>query len=145
MVRRRLAPATGPIVLDAGAVLAYVTGDAAVRDWCSAAAAANQRIVFPTVVYARVERGWSRRHAATQLLDQLLWICDIWPLSLEIARQAGWLMRDSGTTDVVDAVVVVEAVALQRATILTSDRGDIVQLLSFTADQQRRGVRVVGV
>lgn len=62
-----------------------------------------------------------------------------------IARQAGWLLRDSQTTDVVDAVVVAEAVARETITLLTSDRGDIDFLLSFTANRQRRGVRVVRV
>ena len=145
MVSRRLAPATGPIVLDTGAVLAYIAGDVIVRDLCRAAALANQQVVFPTVVYAQVERGWSRRHTATHLLVYLLTICDTVPLSIEIARQAGWLLRDSQTTDVVDAVVVAEAVARGSATIVTSDRGDIDYLLGFTANRSRRGVRVVGV
>jgi len=64
---------------------------------------------------------------------------------MELARQAGWLMRDSQTTDVVDAVVVAEALAREQATILTSDQSDIWHLLGFTANRQRRGVRVVGV
>jgi len=54
-------------------------------------------------------------------------------------------LRDSQTTDVVDAVVVAEVVARGSATIVTSDRGDIDSLLGFTANRPRRGVRVVGV
>ncbi len=145
MVRRRLAPAAGPIVLDTGAVLAYVAGDVIARDLCRAAVLANQRVISPTFVYAQVERGWNRRNTATHLLAHLLKICDMRSLSMEIARQAGWLLRGSQTTDVVDAVVVAEAVAREGATILTSDRGDIDYLLGFTANQPRRGVRVVGV
>jgi hypothetical protein len=70
---------------------------------------------------------------------------EITTLSLEVARHAGWLLRDSGTTDVVDAVVVVEALQRDGSVILTSDRGDMSLLLGFTANRQRRGVRVVGV
>src|SRR3712207_2505042 len=102
MVSRRLAPASGPIVLDAGAVLAYIAGDRIARELCHAAALAHYQVVLPTVVYAQVERGWSRHHPATHLLNNLLRICDAVPLSMEIARQAGWLMRDAQTTDVVD-------------------------------------------
>jgi hypothetical protein len=102
-------------------------------------------VILPTVVYAQVERGWSRHHPATHLLNNLLGICDAMPLSMAVARQAGWLMSDSQTTDVVDAVVVAEALAREQATIFTSDQSDIWHLLGFTANRQRRGVRVVGV
>ena len=97
------------------------------------------------MVYAQVERGSGRYQLATHYLNELLALATGIPLSLGIARQTGWLLRDSGTTDVVDAVVVVEALARGNVTILTSDRGDIDHLLGFTANRQRRGVRVVGV
>ena len=47
----------------------------------------------------------------------------------DTARRAGELRSRSGVTDVVDAIVVAEAVALFPALILTSDPDDIGRLL----------------
>jgi PIN domain len=145
MLGRRVAPPAVPIILDTGGVLAYLAGKRDVRELCLEAFHARLPLILPTVVYAQVERGWSRRNPLTQQLPNLLHMSEITTLSLEVARQAGWLLRDSGTTDVVDAVVVVEALQRDGSVILTSDRGDMSLLLGFTANRQRRGVRVVGV
>jgi predicted nucleic acid-binding protein len=140
----RLLVSAAPLVLDSGAVIAYLARNVAVRTRCLALVEAGYPVLLPTVVYAQVERG-GHTPLTTRYLNELLSLATPIPLSMVIARQAGWLLRDSGTTDVVDAVVVAEAIAQEIATILTSDRGDINYLLGFTANQQRRGVRVVGV
>jgi hypothetical protein len=145
MLGRGVAPPAAPVILDAGGVLAYLAGRRDVRGYCLQAYHARLPIVFPTVVYAQIERGWSRRNPLTQQLTNLLNMSEAATLSLGVARQAGWLLRDSGTTDVVDAVVVIEALQRDGSVILTSDQGDLNLLLGFTENRQRRGVRVVGV
>lgn len=141
----RVASPAAPVVLDTGGVLAFIAGQRAVRAICLGAHVAGLPIVFPTVVYAQVERGGSPRNPLTQQLTNLLRISEATTRALAVAQQAGWLLRDSGTTDVVDAVVVIEVLQREGTIILTSDRGDISYLLSFTSNQQRRGVRIIGV
>lgn len=145
MSGRRPIAASAPIVLDAGGALAFAARDLLVRSRCLAAVAADYPVWLPTVVYAQVERGGDQFRLTSRSFNELLALATPLPLTMATARQAGWLLRDSQTTDVVDAVVVAEAVALASATIPTSDRGDIDHLLSFTANRRRRGVRVVGV
>jgi len=145
MSSRRLIVIAAPILLDTGAVLAYMSRNTEVRTRCLAAVKADYPVLLPTVVYAQAERGSGRNQLATHYFNELLSLATPVQLSMEIARQAGWLMRDSQTTDVVDAIVVAEAVAQETVTLLTSDRDDIDYLLGFTANRQRRGVRVVGV
>jgi hypothetical protein len=77
-------------------------------------------------------------------MEMLLGLCEVAPLSLEVARQVGWLLGDSETNDVVDAVVVVEALNRDGSVIITSDIGDIQRLLSFGPNRTRRNVRVLG-
>jgi hypothetical protein len=66
--------------------------------------------------HARIER-------VVSAVDMLL---DTTP---DRARQAGVLRSRSGVLDVVDAIVVAEAVASLPALIMTSDPGDISRLL----------------
>jgi hypothetical protein len=145
MSSRRLTVVSAPKLLDTGAVLAYMARNIMVRTRCLAAVEANYPVLLPTVVYAQVERGGGRNQLTTHYFNELLSVATPLPLSMEIAQQTGWLLRDSQTTDVIDAVVVVEAVVREVVTLLTSDQGDIDYLLGFTANRQRRGARVVGV
>lgn len=133
----------GEIILDTGGVFAYLGRERTIRDLCENTLAAGYSVVLPTVVYAQVERGGRQRPFRQQLLSNLLGFCTVAPLTLEIAQQAGWLLGDSATTDVVDAVVVVEALNRDGALILTSDRGDIQYLLTFGSNRLRRRVRVI--
>jgi hypothetical protein len=94
-------------------------------------------------VYAQVERGETRRSARQQRLNTLLNLCEQRPLSMNIAYQAGVLLGLAGTSDVVDAVVVVEALRLRNGIILTSDSGDIQHLLQASSNYQRRGIRII--
>src|SRR5215217_7054871 len=144
MSARRRIPGNGPLVLDSGAVLAFVSGDRDLRQACQDAVRVDFPIVLPTAVYAQVERGGRRAHAARQSMEMLLGLCEVAPLSLEVARQVGWLLGDSETNDVVDAVVVVEALNRDGSVIITSDIGDIQHLLSFGPNRTRRNVRVLG-
>lgn len=112
---------SGPIVFDTGGVLAYLRSEATVRQFCNTVLQAGFPLILPTVVYAQAERGADQRRNAPHYLADLLTKCEVATLSLETARHAGWLLRDSATTDVVDAVVVAEAIARPNAGILTSD------------------------
>ena len=60
MSSRPLLIIDAPVLLDAGAVLAYMARNTEVRTRCLAAAAANVAVLLPTVVYAQVERGGGR-------------------------------------------------------------------------------------
>ncbi len=51
------------------------------------------------------------------------------PTTPELARRAGELRAKSGVLDVVDAIVVAEAVAAPPSLILTSDPDDISRLI----------------
>jgi hypothetical protein len=64
---------------------------------------------------------------------------------MAVARQAGVLLGLSGTSDIVDAVVVVEALSHEGGVIFISDSGDIQYLLGFGPNRQRRGVRVIPI
>lgn len=141
----RSASFVGPIVFDSGGVLAYAGRGRAVRDFCRAVVAAGHPLILSTVVYAQVERGENVRPGAANYFAELLVACEVATLSLETARQAGWLLRDSGTTDVVDAVVVAEALARKDVGILTSDWSDLRRLLDASPDRLRRGVRIFRV
>lgn len=135
-------PIGGSIILDSGAVLAFVQGRRETRLTCQGAVGAGFSVILPTAVYAQVERGGRRAPIERQYTRLLLEICEVAPLTIDIAQQAGWLLGDSETTDVVDAVVVVEALNRDHALILTSDPGDIHHLSTFGANRARRGVRV---
>jgi hypothetical protein len=133
----------GTLVLDTGGVLEYVEGARSARTLCRNTHIAGYPVILPTAVYAQVERGGQHHSFVRQRLNDLLNICEVAPLMLGIARQAGWLLGDSGTTDVVDAVVVVEALNRGDTMILISDIGDIQHLLSFGPNRTRRNVRVL--
>jgi hypothetical protein len=133
----------GPLVLDAGGLLGYTEGRDLARRLCLDAHIAGVPIILPTAVYAQVERGGRQPPFTRRRLDDLFQFCVVAPLSLTIARQAGWLLGDCQTTDVVDAVVVIEALNREHSSILTSDAGDMQRLLGFGPNRGRRAVRVI--
>jgi len=60
-------------------------------------------------------------------LARMLAATEVMPMDEGIARAAGELMGAAGTSDVVDAVVVVTAVGL-KGVVVTSDPDDIAHL-----------------
>ena len=82
----------------------------------------------PAPVVAQVSR--SARQAQ---LRRFLTGCVIVPLGESEAHDAGRLIGLAGTSDVVDAAVVTMAIR-RRATILTSDAGDIKRLVSASGE-----------
>lgn len=82
-------------------------------------------ITLPAAVLAQVWRGNS------PIVARLLQACEIEVLDEGLARRVGGLLAKSRTVDIVDAAVVLGAVA-RRDAILTSDPDDIGRLVAAT-------------
>jgi predicted nucleic acid-binding protein len=113
-----------PAVYDAGALVAADRNDREI--WAEHRVRLEAGIIpqVPAPVVAQVSR--SGRQAQ---LRRLLRGCDIVTFTESDAHAAGRLLNRSKTTDIVDASVVVLAVA-HAAEIVTSDRDDIAHLLA---------------
>ncbi len=110
------------LVLDAGALIAVEQGD---RDTAAVIEAARQEqrvVVVPAGVVGQVWRGGGRQARLARLLNARGVVVE--PLTDTGARAAGVLCGATGTTDVVDASVVLAA-RWHRATVVSSDRGDL--------------------
>ena len=113
------------VVLDAGALIAFERADARMRALVREALRGGMRLVVPAGVLGQVWRGGSRQTilrslvsgptTAVPALDQLL------------AEAAGVLCGRSGTSDVVDASVVLTA-RREHAVVVTSDVDDLRRL-----------------
>lgn len=124
----------GGIVLDSGGVSALAEGNARARAALVRARGEGRLVVIPAPVLVEVQSG-QRNHAH---IDRVVNAVDvILPTTAERARQAGVLRARSGVLDVVDAIVVAEALANLPAVIVTSDPDDIAALLG-AADEARR-------
>jgi hypothetical protein len=117
----------GPVVYDAGALLAAERGDDRLR-------ALHQRFLLhgispyvPTPVLTQAWRGGSRQVGLARVLKG----CAVQPPDEDIAKRAGVLLGLSGTADAVDAIVVATAIKLV-ATVVTSDPKDL-RILSDAA------------
>ncbi|WP_018351786.1 type II toxin-antitoxin system VapC family toxin [Longispora albida] len=109
------------LVLDAGALIDVdrnPRGEA--MQSCQLAHREGRRPILPSVVLGQVWRDHRRQHSLTRLQE----VCEILPFTEDTARKAGVLLGESGTSDVVDAAVVVAAME-HNATVLTSDPGDL--------------------
>jgi hypothetical protein len=113
-----------PYLYDAGALIAIDNNDR--RMWARHHLALDdgRDIHVPSVVVSQAWRD-SRRQVR---LGRLLAGCLVVPVNLETAKAAGILCGRAGTTDVVDATVVVMAASL-GAIIWTSDPDDIRALI----------------
>jgi predicted nucleic acid-binding protein len=110
-------------VYDAGALIAIESDDR--RMWAihKTALAQNREIVVPAIVVGQAWRD-GRKQAR---LARLLRTCQIEPTELETAKAAGVLCGQAGSSDVVDATVMVTALA-HHANIVTSDHRDMTEL-----------------
>lgn len=112
-------------VLDAGALVAFERSDRRVVAIVARALHHGDDLVVPAGVVAQVWRDGRRQNRLSRLLGSPA--CHVVPLDDRSAREAGQLCGGAGTTDVVDASVVV--VARQRAgRVLTSDAADLRRL-----------------
>ena len=86
-------------------------------------------LLVPAPVLAQVSRSPQQAQ-----LRRFLTGCAVVPLGETEAHEAGRLLGITKTSDVVDAVVVTTALR-QKATILTSDPGDIERLVRASGDE----------
>lgn len=116
--------AAGPrrVVLDSGALIAFDRGDARLRALVRLAEQTSTRLLVPAAVLAQVWRDPARHARLAALMGSGL--TDVVALDEAMARAAGALCGRSGTSDVVDATVVLAA-RLHGAVVLTSDPRDL--------------------
>jgi predicted nucleic acid-binding protein len=110
------------VVYDTGALLKAERRDRLVWLRHDQILATGRVPVVPAVVLAQAWRGGPQA-----LLSRFLRGCHIEPADAEVARKAGTACTRAGTCDVVDATVVVTAVA-RRALVVTTDPDDLQHL-----------------
>lgn len=127
-----------PYVYDAGALIAIDNDDR--RMWAihHLALEEGRPVVVPAVVVGQAWRD-DRRQAR---LGRFIRSCEVAPVGLEVAKSAGLLCGRAGTRDVVDATVVVMALA-RAAIVFTSDPGNITHLSAAAGRKPGLVVRVV--
>jgi len=113
------------LVLDAGAFVAYERDDRAMVARLRLAERQGLGLRSNAVVVGQVWRDQRGRQAR---LARLLRAVDVRPVSERDARRAGELLGVSGTSDVVDATLVL--LARPGDQIITGDPGDIRVLVS---------------
>jgi hypothetical protein len=113
------------LVLDAGALVAIDRGD---RSMIARLAVAQQHGIELRSNAMVVAQVWRDRQGRQVALARLLRAVDVRAVSHENGRQAGVLLGSTGTTDPVDATVVLLAKPGDR--ILTSDPDDLTRLAS---------------
>jgi hypothetical protein len=114
------------LILDSGGVSAIAEGNGDARAVLDRARREGWLVVIPAPVLVEVHTG-RRDHA---MIDRVVNAVDmLLPTTPALAKLAGELRAKSGVLDVVDAIVVAEAVAAPPCLILTSDPDDIRRLL----------------
>ena len=113
------------VVLDAGALIAFERGDPRMRALVREALKAGVRLVVPAGVLAQAWRGTARQAPLRGLVKGPTTLVP--PLDQVLAEAAGALCGRAGTSDVIDASVVLVA-RRERAVVVTSDIDDLRQL-----------------
>lgn len=110
-----------PLVLDAGALIAFERGDRRVRALLMEA----KRLVVPAGALAQVWRDGKRQVVLRALCGSKK--TEVVPMDRARAEAAGVLCGRARTSDVVDAFVVLVA-RRERAVVVTSDSEDLLKL-----------------
>ncbi len=110
------------LVLDAGALIAIERGDRDTAAVIEIARREQRAVVVPAGVVGQAWRGGARQARLGRLLNARDVLVE--PLSDRGARAAGVLCGTAGTTDVIDATVVLTA-RRHDATVISSDRADL--------------------
>lgn len=114
------------LVLDAGALIDIETDPRGETfRSCVKAFDDGYRPYLPTVVLAQVWRNRARQHPVRMVRS----LCALLPFTEQTAEDVGRLLTRSGTSDVVDAAVIVAAIE-HNAAVLTSDPKDLAKLAS---------------
>lgn len=117
--------AEATVVLDASALIAFERGDARMRALCREAIRSGVRFVVPAGVVGQVWRDGARQVPLAALLTAPT--TDVPVLDVPLAEACGVLCGRVGTSDVVDASVVLVA-RRERAVVVTSDERDLRRL-----------------
>ncbi|MGH3721837.1 MAG: PIN domain-containing protein [Pseudonocardiaceae bacterium] len=112
------------IVYDTGALLAGERRHRGLWALHEQSLAGGVRPIVPVVVLAQAWRGTPHAN-----LSRLLRGCQVTPDTEELGKTAGTICDHTGTSDVIDALVVVTALR-QRALVVTSDPDDLQYLAS---------------
>lgn len=118
-------PEACAIALDAGALVALERADERVRALLREALRVDARIVIPAAVLAQVWREGRRQAVIGMLLKGKR--TEVVSLDAVLAKAVGALCGRTGTSDVVDASLVLVA-RRSRALVVTSDADDIRRL-----------------
>jgi hypothetical protein len=110
------------IVLDAGALVAADRGNRELTALLKRERLAGRSAITHGGVVGQVWRGGGRQANLTRVLE----ITNVEPLDDALGRRAGALLGDAGTSDVIDAAVVL--LARDGDDIFTSDVGDLALL-----------------
>lgn len=110
------------IVLDAGALIAFERGDARMRALVREALKAGVRLVIPAGALGQVWRGAASQAPLRALVKGPTTLVPV--LDQLLAEAAGVLCGRAGTSDVIDATVVLVA-RRERAVVVTSDVDDL--------------------
>lgn len=110
------------LVYDTGALIAAERRERAIWALHDEVIARGATPIVPVVVLAQAWRGGPQA-----LLSRLLGGCHVVPIEEDAGRAAGRVCAATGTSDIVDALVVVLALA-NRAAVVTSDPGDLGRL-----------------
>ena len=113
------------IVLDAGALIAVERGDRATAALIEVGRQDGQAIVVPAAVVAQTWRDGPRQARVARLLNARE--VSVEPLTDAAARATGRLCGAADASDVVDGSVVIVA-RRHKATVISSDRADLVRL-----------------
>lgn len=111
-----------PVVLDAGALIAFERNDRKVRTLIDLALAHGVALHAPAGVVGQVWRDGKRQARLARLVGSGL--IEVQALDREEAQAAGVLCGQSGTCDVIDASVALLA-RRHAATVVTSDAEDL--------------------
>jgi hypothetical protein len=116
------APRPRPVVLDAGALIAFERNDKKIRTLIELAVRHGGLLHSPAGVVGQVWRDGSVQARLARLLGS--GVVEVRALDREEAQAAGVLCGQSHTSDVVDASVVLLA-RRHSATVVTSDPDDL--------------------
>jgi len=114
------------LTLDAGALVALERADPAVRQLLRMALASKVDIAIPAGALAQAWRDGSRQARLAILVSEPGVRTE--PLDALTARAAGVLCGRAGTSDVVDASVVLCARRQGNAAVVTGDHSDLLRL-----------------
>lgn len=123
------------VVYDAGALLAAAKNDRNFIVQHDEFLAADVRPIVPAGVLAQC---WDT-HPRAANLHRVLRPCLVLPLTETTAKAAALLCQENGTSDVIDASVVLASLTHDDALILTDDLDDI---RALAASANRKRIRV---